>query len=892
MALAQGPFDPDVVFSIDANSPTVGLNDSVLSQPITEGDILGPAIGTPTLGPLAAPGIRFEAVADLMLDATGPYEVDALSFGLDYRIPNAAIPAGIFWFSVDCNAVGDPTLTTNPSVLTEGAGVSNREAEADVFIHETLGTAPLGPVALATENVGAIDGNGLANQTGIAYPGVGLLETNLGGIPCTYDNMDALDMHGTGADFGVYTSLAAATASLNGFAPGDVIVSDGVLPPTLYASAADLGLDRTGAATDNLDALILTENGMPGFQVPTGPYDWDTALIGKDMLIFSVDANSAVVGRLDSIFNQPIQPGDLLIPPVAGGFTANPGIFVAAEHLGLRTNRVLHTGDELNAASAREEEFRDCNGNGVDDALDIKRGKKTDRDGNGIPDECEGDDKVELNEIQVTHGGPSPTPETDEFIELIGPSNASLDGHVLLIVDGNLGTAGTLNRAWDLTGLSMPADGYFVIGPAAVIPDFLLTGSDEIDNGSQSFMLIVSPDPSLVLGLIGSDLDANNDGILRFPGNGTIQDAVATTLGIVGTTYVGAYPVIELPPLEGGILRGNDAPNDWCPSAYLDFTLGIDLLATPGNPNVACGIIGYNLDGNANTTFGTPNPAYGAAANQPGNWFEFSAGASGASLLDTNGVASGATISEVGAVGNFLFNNAGTNSNDEALLDDLVDVGGMGGISVITITGLAASAYDVYTYAWNPSAPTVACTDVSVALSVDPAQTVCGAWGGSHVHLGTYALHRVILGAGADVVITVATNSGSASVNGIQIKPVASGQATTYCDPPGANSVSPGGAVLTSTGNFGAANAGFHIASIPNQPGLLYSGPDTILIPFGNGLRCVGGNVTRGGVFFPIGNQVTTTFNMSQLNTINIQCWYRDPMGGGSFFNLSNALAP
>lgn len=40
------------------------------------------------------------------------------------------------------------------------------------------------------------------------------------------------------------------------------------------------------------------------------------------------------------------------------------------------------------AAQAGPAEY-DCNGNGVEDAVDIAGGYSADEDGNGIPDECE-----------------------------------------------------------------------------------------------------------------------------------------------------------------------------------------------------------------------------------------------------------------------------------------------------------------------------------------------------------------------------------------------------------------------------------------------------------------------------------------------------------------------
>ena len=122
------------------------------------------------------------------------------------------------------------------------------------------------------------------------------------------------------------------------------------------------------------------------------------------------------------------------------------------------------------------------------------------------------------------------------------------------------------------------------------------------------------------------------------------------------------------------------------------------------------------------------------------------------------------------------------------------------------------------------------------------------------------------------------------------------GGPSAYCAPGNANSVSAGGAVLASAGGYGTAGATFNLTAIPNQPGLLYSGPNAISAPFGCGLRCVGGFTIRGSVINPTGNQALgVPFDMSAATALRIQYWYRDPAFFGTCgrtYNLSNALQP
>jgi hypothetical protein len=265
-------------------------------------------------------------------------------------------------------------------------------------------------------HTGVFDGNGMRSASGIVYYGLGLVEINPptpGGGPNPGDNLDALDI-GTliGGMFppgGLYYSLDAGlldplegvpnsgTAAIAGFAGGDVLylaTSGGV--PALYAPAPFLGLDRAGVSdTDDLDALILRENGVAGFQPSVIAYDWLSGT--SDMLLFSVRRGSAIVGAPDSLFGSPIEPGDILSTPRSaasgGNGNGNPSIFIAAEVLGLATTRtdlVLH-GDDLNAMdkTGPGETCYDCNNNGVEDAVDIATGASNDKNYDGIPDECQ-----------------------------------------------------------------------------------------------------------------------------------------------------------------------------------------------------------------------------------------------------------------------------------------------------------------------------------------------------------------------------------------------------------------------------------------------------------------------------------------------------------------------
>jgi len=339
-------------YSIDWQSASAGVT--------SEGDIVIPTgsgmFPSPTVAiPFGGGGLGAQATS------VGFREVDAVSFGIDPRLQNTPLHTQRWLFSVDEHATGLPAVPA-PSVTTEAAPAIT-EAAADIFQTDTP-PGPIGSTA-AGVNLGRFDGNG--GLTTFASQGLNLLEPNPADAvqPDAGDNLDAFDLEGPAA-FAVYFSLdnnlisdpleggvtGTGTAAANGFSGADVLVSPAAGgPPALFASAAALGLATPGQVND-LDALVLWENGNGVFDVPTQPYSW---LGGSptDMLFFSVRRESSLTGTFDSLHGLRIEPGDILMP-IAG---ATPGIFVTAEQLGLETRRnnaAIPFGDELDALDVQQ----------------------------------------------------------------------------------------------------------------------------------------------------------------------------------------------------------------------------------------------------------------------------------------------------------------------------------------------------------------------------------------------------------------------------------------------------------------------------------------------------------------------------------------------------------
>lgn len=387
MTLAGVPLTGPPTYSIDFQGPTAVPPGG--SGPVSAADILTsipPGVTPPPgvvipAGFLGAPGTL--AISGFGINSPDEVrELDALSYGLDgLFFPDSfkAMPLHndrekyrhLWTLSVDEFAVGNG-LGAGPSVSTEGA-FGSREASADVYSSRTLpGGAAVVPLPQGT-NTGVYDGNGTAPFAG---PGLNLVEPNpaaFNELPDEGDNLDAWDIDTPvflqEAPQAVYFSLDSfydeplepsppvntGTAVANGFVGGDVLVSELTgAAPTLFADSRFLGLNGgmpdqspNDLDMDDLDALVLWNNGNPEYDPVTGPYSW---LEGEgegegdatDMLLYSVRRDSAILQTptLDALGSGlVITEGDILVPVQTGPGQWEPGIFVNAEALGLATVR-------------------------------------------------------------------------------------------------------------------------------------------------------------------------------------------------------------------------------------------------------------------------------------------------------------------------------------------------------------------------------------------------------------------------------------------------------------------------------------------------------------------------------------------------------------------------
>ncbi len=168
------------------------------------------------------------------------------------------------------------------------------------------------------------------------------------------------------------------------------------------------------------------------------------------------------------------------------------------------------------------------------------------------------------------------------------------------------------------------------------------------------------------------------------------------------------------------------------------------------------------------TQFATPTAAHGGAAGQAGVWNGITATSGIVPLNDISGAASGASINMPAGNFAFSFNNAATTGEFQALLDDGLDLGGVGSIDTFTISGLAAGNYQVYVYAWAPDSATFI---TATSANGSAAANSGGAFGGNYAAGITHNVFNVSILPGGNLTIQTQTVSGFATLNGIQIVP-------------------------------------------------------------------------------------------------------------------------
>jgi hypothetical protein len=187
---------------------------------------------------------------------------------------------------------------------------------------------------------------------------------------------------------------------------------------------------------------------------------------------------------------------------------------------------------------------------------------------------------VWINELNADNPG---GPDTQEFVELYGDANASLDNLVVVFYNGANGQS---YAAYDLDGYTFDANGFFVIGDAATANVDLVIPTGSLQNGADAVAIYVGDSIQFLNGTA-----AHAVGLLDAIVYGT-ADASADNL-IVGLgldVMMPGYTQLDETIQQNGIdLTLSRVPDGGLAFDYLGFVLQE---LTPGNFNIV--ILGCN----------------------------------------------------------------------------------------------------------------------------------------------------------------------------------------------------------------------------------------------------------------------------------------------------------
>ena len=121
--------------------------------------------------------------------------------------------------------------------------------------------------------------------------------------------------------------------------------------------------------------------------------------------------------------------------------------------------------------------------------------------------------------------------------------------------------------------------------------------------------------------------------------------------------------------------------------------------------------------------------------------------------------------------------------------------------------------------------------------------------------------------------------------------------ATTYCDAVPSSIGVPASIGFAGSASVGASDLVLTVDSAPaNKTGLFFYGTQRASLPFGNGVRCIGGTLVRLPLQQTDANgSASRAFSAAAAGigageARDFQFWYRDPPAGGANFNASNGL--
>jgi hypothetical protein len=123
---------------------------------------------------------------------------------------------------------------------------------------------------------------------------------------------------------------------------------------------------------------------------------------------------------------------------------------------------------------------------------------------------------------------------------------------------------------------------------------------------------------------------------------------------------------------------------------------------------------------------------------------------------------------------------------------------------------------------------------------------------------------------------------------------------TDFCAANVNSTGAPASSAALCSGSSSAGDLQLAAGPVPNQFGIFFHGMNQTQVVFGNGYLCIVDDIVRGAVVHGFSHFASYAYDNSDAthslaafigSTRYFQYWFRDPMGGGAFFNTSNAVS-
>ena len=186
-----------------------------------------------------------------------------------------------------------------------------------------------------------------------------------------------------------------------------------------------------------------------------------------------------------------------------------------------------------------------------------------------------------INEVDADQPGS----DRMEFVELYGPPNTSLDGLVVVFMNGSDDAS---YASYDLDGENLDANGFFIIGHAAVPGVSIVIASNDLQNGADAVALYQGDGTdfpndtpvtmtNLIDALVYGTGDSDDSGLLTGLGQTTQYNDPSGNFSVSKSMDCGTTVVAQTPT--------PNASNN--PSASADITFCVDATCLAANPTLA-----------------------------------------------------------------------------------------------------------------------------------------------------------------------------------------------------------------------------------------------------------------------------------------------------------------